>query len=231
MYFFAQSVADHILKIINDPRQFVLAPDYFGPDRRRAGKPVGKDRRLTERSQIQVVKPDSHVHELREDVRAIYFRPGKRILHKIGANKFSEPLYFDPIIVQAAEKRIQALLGDYADWVKKYISAMTESEAALSTDLKYGQSNKKHIAQINRIAHELRGQSGTFDYPLTTKLAKSLYEVTMDPNKQVTNDRKKLIDAHIDAIRTVFNNRITGDGGEIGLALLHDIEVAVRKYR
>ena len=53
----------------------------------------------------------------------------------------------------------------------------------------------------------------------------------MDPNKQVTNDRKKLIDAHIDAIRTVFNNRITGDGGEIGLALLHDIEVAVRKYR
>jgi len=228
--FSAQTVADRILQIINYPRQFVLAPGYFGPDRRRGALLVEEERRVTERSQIQVVKPDSHERELREDVRAIYFRPNNRIRHKIGGKNFTEPLYFDPIIVQAAEKRIQALVGDYADWVRKYIISMTDSEAALSTDPENRQSNKKHIANINRIAHELRGQSGTFDYPLITKLSKSLYEATSDPDRQITNDRKKLIDAHIDAVRTVFKNRITGDGGEIGLALLHDIEVAVRKY-
>jgi hypothetical protein len=77
----------------------------------------------------------------------------------------------------------------------------------------------------------LRGQRGTFNYPLITKLSKSLYETTLEPDRPVTDDRKKLIDAHIDAIRTVFKNRITGNGGEIGLALLHDIEVAVKKYK
>lgn len=229
--FSAQTIADRVLQIINYPRQFVLARDYFGPDRRRGEVPVAEDRRLTDSSQIQVVKPDSPERKLREDVRAIYFRPSNRIRHKIGVKSYTEPLYFDPIIIQAAEKRIQALVGDYADWVRKYITSMSESEAALSIDPEDKQSNKKHIANINRIAHELRGQGGTFDYPLTTKLSKSLYEVTLDPEKQVTNDRKKLIDAHIDAIRTVFKNRITGDGGEIGLALLHDIEVAVKKYQ
>ena len=114
---------------------------------------------------------------------------------------------------------------------KTHIRARTESEDALSAEPGRPQSNKKHIANINRIAHELRGQSGTFDYPLITKLSKSLYEATADPGRQITADRKKLIDAHIDAIRTVFKNRITGDGGETGLALLHDIEVAVRKYQ
>jgi CheY-like chemotaxis protein len=228
--FSARSVADRILQIINYPRQYVLASGYFGPDRRRAEMPYAEERRVTERSQVQVVKPNSHERELREDVRAIHFRPNNSIRHKIGAKNYSEALYFDPMIIQAAEKRIQALVGDYADWVEKYISSMTESEAALSVDPEFHQTNKKHIANINRIAHELRGQSGTFDYPLTTKLSKSLYEVTLEPGKQITEDRKKLIDAHIDAIRTVFKNRITGDGGEIGLALLHDIEIAVKKY-
>lgn len=229
--FSAQTVADRVLQVINTPRQFVLAAGYFGPDRRRGVMPVQEERRVTEQSQIQVVKPDSQERELREDVHAIYFRQNNRIRQKIGAQNFTEALYFDPMIIQAAERRIQALVGDYADWVKKYINSMTDSESALSANLEKQQSNKKHIANINRIAHELRGQSGTFDYPLITKLSKSLYETTSDSSRQITEDRKKLIDAHIDAIRTVFKNRITGQGGEVGLALLHDIEVAVRKYQ
>ncbi|HEX9792230.1 MAG TPA: response regulator [Kiloniellales bacterium] len=229
--FSAQSMADRILHVINNPRQFVLAQGYFGPDRRRAEGACEVERRVTQRSEIQVVKPDSTARTLREDVRAIYFRPNNQIRQKIGAKAFTEALYFDPLIVQAAERRIQALVGDYADWVKRYIKSMTDSESALKTDRESRQSNKKHIANINRIAHELRGQSGTFNYPLITKLSKSLYETTLEPDRPVTDDRKKLIDAHIDAIRTVFKNRITGNGGEIGLALLHDIEVAVKKYK
>ena len=229
--FSAQTVADRILQIINSPRQFVLAPGYFGPDRRRAHFFFDEERRVTEPWQIQIVKPDSRERTLREDVRAIHFRPNNRIRHKLGVRNYSEPLYFDPMIIQAAERRIQALVGDYADWVKKYIKSMADSLAALAPDDEHRQTNKKHVANINRIAHELRGQGGTFDYPLTTKLSKSLYEATMDPDHRVSGEYRKLVEAHIDAIRTVFKNRITGDGGEVGQALLHDIEVAVKKYK
>jgi CheY-like chemotaxis protein len=228
--FSARSVADRILHVINYPRQFVLAPGYFGPDRRRMQIAVPHDRRVTQPDEIQVVKPDSTVKALRDDVHAIFFRPNNRLRHKLGKRAFPEPVHFDPLIIEAAEKRIQALVGDYADWVKKYLASMGESLEALVIGPKGKAGNKKHIANINRIAHELRGQSGTFDYPLITEFGKSLYEATMDPEMFVTRDRQKLLEAHADAIRTVFRERITGHGGEIGAALLSEIEVAVRKY-
>src|SRR3972149_3069392 len=57
--FSAQTVADRILQIINTPRPFILAPGYFGPDRRRAQLFFDEERRITEPEQIQIVKPDS----------------------------------------------------------------------------------------------------------------------------------------------------------------------------
>lgn len=228
--FSARTVADRILHVINHPRQFVLARGYFGPDRRRLQSAVRTERRETRPREIQVVRPDSAIRTLREDVRAIYFRPNNRLRDKLGPRASGEPVHFDPLIVEAAEKRIKALVGDYADWVKKYIASMNGSLNSLVPDRKHKAGNKKHIANINRIAHELRGQSGTFDYPLITEFGKSLYEATIDPEMFITPDRQKLLEAHVDAIRTVFRERITGHGGQVGATLLREIEVAVRKY-
>ena len=107
---------------------------------------------------------------------------------------------------------------------------MAQSLEALELGKKGHKGNRKHVANINHIAHELRGQGGTFDYPLITDFGKSLYEATMNSEMLVTQDRLKLLEAHIDVIRTVFSNRIQGDGGEVGATLLKEIDVAVRKY-
>ena len=77
----------------------------------------------------------------------------------------------------------------------------------------------------------LRGQSGTFDYLLITAFGKSLYRTTMDTEMKITEDRHKPIAAHIDAIRNVFRNRITGAGGQVGKALLNEIENAVQRNK
>ncbi len=228
--FSARSVADRILAVVNTPRRFVLAPGYFGPDRRRANLDVREERRQTRESEIQIVKPDSSARSLREDARAIYFVPSNRIREKLGPAA-RDPVNFDPLIIDAAEARIQRLVGDYADWVKRYISSMANSHSSLDVGGWPEDGNAKHIANINRIAHELRGQSGTFDYNLITAFGKSLYQATMDTEIKITENRLKLIEAHIDAIRTVFRNRITGNGGQVGKALLHEIEGAVKKYR
>ena len=226
----ARSVADRILAVLNDPRQFVLALGYFGPDRRRTNLAVIEERRKTGESEIQVVKPDSKVRTLREDVRAIYFRPNNRIREKLGPAA-REPVHFDPLIIDAAQARIQRLVGDYADWAKRYISSMATSLSSLEIGGWPEDGNAKHIANINRIAHELRGQSGTFDYHLITSFSKSLYQTTMDTEMKITEDRHKLIAAHIDAVRNVFRNRITGSGGQVGKALLREIEDAVQRYK
>lgn len=243
--FSAQSMADHILEVINNPRQFVLAPGYFGPDRRRADRVADwspsiddkhayddssrpfEERRVTKASEIQVLKSRSAEKSLRDDVRAIYFRPANRLRDKLGPNALRGRVDFDPLVIQAAENRIKELVGDYAEWVMKYLDSISESQAALEQNLKdYG----KHIANINDIAHELRGQGGTFDYPLITAFAKSLYDATRDSSAKVTPNKIKLIEAHVNAIRVVFKDKVKGDGGKVGATLLKEIHTAVKKY-
>ncbi|WP_193366856.1 response regulator [Pelagibius marinus] len=236
--FSAKSLGDRIVEVIKNPRQYVLAPGYFGPDRRRQDRPTSwsyaddysqpeKNRRVTEASQIQVVHARSNIRTLRDDVRAIYFRPANRLRDKLGPNALRGQIDFDPLVIQAAENRIQEMVGDYAVWVKNYLDTMARSYKAL---VKQEEEPKQHIVNINQIAHELRGQGGIFDYPLITSFGKSLYDATLDTRGKVTDNRLKLIEAHIDALRVVFNKQVRGDGGKVGAELLQDIERAVRKY-
>jgi CheY-like chemotaxis protein len=240
--FSAKSLSDRVLDVIQMPRQFVLAPGYFGPDRRRRDRPTHwgasdaaageegqgvQDRRTTKASQIQVVHAFSNVRTLRDDVRAVYFRPANRLRDKLGPNALRGQIDFDPLVIQAAEAKVQELVGDYSVWVQRYVEQISEAYRGLCR----GQgAPHKHLMTIHSVAHELRGQGNIFDYPLISAFGKTLCEATTDSNAEITEKRLKLLEAHIDGIRLVFNNQVRGDGGEVGAALLKDIETAVKKY-
>ncbi len=226
--FSAASIGERFVNLVNHPRQFVLAPGFFGPDRRRSGRPVEVERRVAGESDIQVLHGPSKEKQLRENVRAIHFRLSNRLRDKLGNFALKGQVDFDPEIIEAAEARIQAMVGDYTTWVETYISRLAEAQQALAEGLG---GSRKHMADINGIAHELRGQGGIFDYPLITELGKSLYRATEDAGEYVSANKAKLIGAHVDAIRTVFKKKIKGDGGEVGVALMHEIEAAVKRYR
>lgn len=238
--FSVKSLADKVLSIVNANRQFILAPGYFGPDRRRTTYSAEEEqasklhfeeeRRRTRPEEIQTVKPDSNIRTLRENVRAIHFLPDNRVRIKLGPDALRGPIEFDPEIIRAAEERIQALVGDYSRWVEKYINSMAASLLALRPEEKARKSNRMQIAKINQIAHELHNQGGTFDYQLITELGASLIGATDDPEMKISGNTIKLIQAHIDGIRTVFKNRIQGTGGEVGEELLAEIKRAVVKY-
>ena len=50
------SLATRLLAVIDNPRQFVLVPEYFGPDRRRRRVDVdGPDRRTLSEEDVEVV--------------------------------------------------------------------------------------------------------------------------------------------------------------------------------
>ncbi len=228
--FSAKTLAEHILLVVNRSRQYVLAPGYFGPNRRRTNYAVAEERRKTTPEQIQTVKPDSDVRKLRDDVHALYFYPDNRIRRKLGPNAAREPVEFDPQVIRAIEARIQDLIGDYADWVDKHIKSMSRSLEKLRPAKEPSKASRKDVANINKIANELHGQGSTFDYPLITDFGKSLFDATANPDMKITDNTRKLIEAHINAIGTVLKNRIQGDGGEVGAQLLSEIARAVKKY-
>ncbi len=86
-----------------------------------------------------------------------------------------------------------------------------------------------NFEEINLIAHELRGQGGTFGYPLITVFGKSLYELTKPPCRQ-DDASLEIVKAHIDTMRAVLRDKIEGDGGEVGQMLFKALKMAIAKY-
>jgi chemotaxis protein histidine kinase CheA len=133
----------------------------------------------------------------------------------------------NPEIIAAADSKIEAVAGDYSDWALKSVRGLSKSLTELSTG---GSQSAKLLAELNNVAHELRGQGGTFGYPLVTEFAQSLFQATTDSRVKVTDNHMEFYKAHIDAINLVMTNKVKGDGGEVGQSLLKGLEAARNKY-
>ena len=95
--------------------------------------------------------------------------------------------------------------------------------------LMHPERRNKHFEEINLLAHELRGQGGTFGYPLITIFGKMLYEVTGKGCNE--NDAAvEIVKAHVDTMRAVLREKIAGDGGEIGRTLHKSLQAAIDKH-
>ncbi len=77
-------------------------------------------------------------------------------------------------------------------------------------------------------SHAIRGSAATFGYPLATRVADALCKF-IDGRPRLTDAELAVIEVHIQAIRTVFAHRLTGDGGTPGRALLPMLEALRNK--
>jgi CheY-like chemotaxis protein len=221
--FSVKAVAEHILGIIDHPRPFLHTHDYFGPDRRRqnrAAPPI--ERRVATKDDIEIVYSGKRARTENSRAKAFLYQLPNRLRDKI-AGSARGPLVIDPAILEGAERQLDRLEGDYAEWVKGSLQRLYRA---------YGQAASEEIAKrpatvamMNRIALELRGQGTTFGYPLITEFAKSLYECTENA-KHIDDTLLRFIKDHIDGITVVIRDRMKGMAGEVGAALVAGLEQA-----
>ena len=224
--FSAQTIANRLLFAVARPRRFVLAKGYFGPDRRRVEKPVAMDCRMTGPSEVLVVHSASKAAGI-DRFPVVYFELPNRLGPKLGIAPRGPVPTLPPEVLAAAEQEIQSRAGDYATWIANEVEEMSRRVERLP---KEPEAVPGLVAQVNRAAHEMRGQGGIFGYPLITHIAKSLYEATRGGVNTVTANEHLLFKAHVDAIRAVMTARISGDGGAMGKQLLASLDVAKKKY-
>lgn len=127
----------------------------------------------------------------------------------------------------AAERALAELAEDYPDWVSGLISKLAEQH---SRCVDTPDKRREYFEEINRIAHDMKGQGGTFGYPLITDFADSLYTFTT-ARSEITDSMVELVKAHIDAMRVVIKDRVEGDGGEVGVALKQSLDQAILKHK
>lgn len=118
----------------------------------------------------------------------------------------------DDFLIQRAEDAIREFGKNFAKWGLEDIRAIDKS---LERARKDPAKQEECIADIFRRAMDIKGQGGSFDYPLISQIGQSLK--TFTENRADANPRDiEIIAAHIEAMRVVLTQDIRGDGGEIG---------------
>lgn len=132
----------------------------------------------------------------------------------------------DPAAMARAQAALAEMVEDYPDWVKSLLQKLSEEHRrAVDTP----QERRSQFEKIRRIAHDMKGQGGTFNYQLITDISDSLYNFT-GPTAGMTDNHVEIIKTHIDSMRVVINERLQGDGGQGGQALKIGLQQAIEKY-
>ncbi|MBT5240684.1 MAG: response regulator [Rhodospirillaceae bacterium] len=224
------SVFSRIQAVIDRPRQFVATRKYFGPDRRRVKIEIPengpKDRRRPGEDHATVVYSADKVERKTKGSDTYLFKLPNILKQKMGLHNSNKPFEMPTEILAEAEDTLEREAEGFLDWAKTFLDDLSDKVAQAQKD---AANRAGHLAEVNRIAHELRGQGGTFGYPLITLIAKSLYETTEYPCRE-DDANLKICVAHIDTLRAVIREKIEGDGGAIGRQLLSSLNQAIAKY-
>lgn len=228
--FSAQSVYAHLAQVIYRPRPFIATQEYFGPDRRRGagGHPLGgEDKRRDNDDHVTTVYSAEKVSKAKNVSDVWCFRLPNSLKDKTGgAGAGNEIPELPAGVLEQAEESLERAVLDFTDWATEYLKNLSK----LCDDAMQNESKRVlQFSEINGLAHELRGQGGTFGYPLISIFGKSLFDSTRE-GCPLTENQVEIVKAHIDAMRAVIREKISGDGGDVGKEIVESLQQAISRY-
>ncbi|MGC2856458.1 Hpt domain-containing protein [Novispirillum sp. DQ9] len=128
--------------------------------------------------------------------------------------------------LEKAEQLIAGMQDSYLEWVEEDLRKLQ----ALEADLDSGARPRDVVLQdIFAIAHDVKGQGGSFDYPLMTLIGNYLCRYIERMKGPPTDKNVEVVKVHISALRLVIARRMSGDGGKMGDNLIRGLEAAIAK--
>lgn len=128
-------------------------------------------------------------------------------------------------MLKEADQRVGVLKQEFSDILRRDTQIIVDLLRRAETDLA---GRNSYLLDLRRVAHELRGQGGTFGYPLVTAVCDS-YCKLLDMIHEVDESRLPLVRTHVDALRAVVGADIKGDGGAVGRELTESLRVIRHK--
>ena len=228
--FSVTSVYERILQLVDRPRQFVTATTYFGPDRRRKSSlPSGvQDRREKKEEDVIMVYSKDKLVKPNKPSDVWYWRLPNVLKGKVSGGAGSNVKGEIPLdLLAEAEEQLERAGLDFLEWAHEYIEKLSKfCEKALAA--KGGRT--EHFSDINHLSLELRGQGGTFGYPLISDVSKMLYDCTTEGCLE-DDQALKIVQHHVDAMRAVLRSKMSGDGGDIGKELVSGLKKTIQKTK
>lgn len=226
--FTAKSIYSRLERIIEQPRGFVVAKTFVGPDRRsgsRDNKPASfRERR--KRNTLPQIKPKEVKKALRNDSdEPQIWLPDFSLKLKLGKNTRLDSV-ITPQIIEQSQAAIDAITNSSLGWIRDNLSELKQLYEVLISQ--YSPSDIKD--DLSGIALTINSRAGTFGYGRAGEISYGLY-VFIRNNLDVKNRTHHLIiKKHIEVLQVILGNHMCGDAGLIGEQIAAELKALINKY-
>lgn len=210
--FTSGTVFRRIQQVVDNPRGFLLAPVYVGPDRRRKVLDVNGHNRRKITPQVtaeppQLVLPDYVLKKKLGDVETL-------------------DSIITPAVLEAAQKVIDDLKDVSLQWIGKDVAKLN----ALYKDMVAGGGDES-LAAIQEVLLSIKAQAGTFGYTNAGLLAYQLYQFLRYDFVQGSGKHNHVLIKHIQSITVLLGNQAAGHSLEKENWLMQALKQMVGKFK
>ena len=157
-----------------------------------------------------------------EDDKAQLITPPHSLKDKVGTGG---PGAVGPEALERAEQVIANLADNYLEWVQTDLARIHTAWEALRAAK---EGRKEILEEIYQVAHDMKGQGGSFGYNLITAVGNQLCRF-IEGRQDANPAEVQAIKLHIDTMNLIIARRLEGDGGTEGAAVLAGLEQVVAK--
>lgn len=151
-----------------------------------------------------------------------YIYPPNNLKSKITADASA----VDVIALQDAEAAIGSMAEDYLVWVKDDIANLQGAYDKSVADPSGADESRE---EMYGFAHDIKGQGGSFGYPLMTAVGNQLCKFMEGIEGNLNAAQLQVVKVHIDTLRLIIQERMEGDGGKAGSQLLRALDAVIAK--
>ncbi|MBC8270216.1 MAG: Hpt domain-containing protein [Rhodospirillaceae bacterium] len=131
----------------------------------------------------------------------------------------------DLAAIERAESVIANMADDYLDWVEDDLVKIANAQKELKANR---DKSEEYLDKVFQVAHDMKGQGGSFGYDLMTILGNDLCRF-IEGKKTASDVDIEVIDLYISTMQIVISKRMSGDGGPAGNEVLTGLAAVVAK--
>ena len=204
--FSATTICKRITLIVDHPRNFVVSPDFTGPDRRRR---TVKDIPVDRRGQKKVKITSKGAMPASDGVTII--NANYNLKEKIGKDVDLKDL-FSPAAIKQAQEVIYSSTDEFLTYIREDLQLLEKHFANLD---KAHIKDKDDIRAMSTLALSIKSRGGTFDYHLASYVADSFYNIIIE-HAELNAPCLQAIRSHMDMIYVILNEEIKDTESAIG---------------
>lgn len=223
--FSVRTVLSRLREIIEQPRPFVITPDFKGPDRRLRPSNVSNDNRDTSPHRLRSItcSKEDAARVTSSAVRLV--KPDYALRRKIGLEIPLDKIFAEEAI-EAAQKAVDESQKAFLSWLAEDCRGINKTAQAL---LRGSLPMAEGIADVMDRSLTIKARAGTFGYSCAAAVADSLH--VYGTEALLANSYEPLVVAkHTEGLQTILANNIHGGGGDVGKSLLESLQQLCAKH-